>query len=226
MKRIIITIGTIWLLTAALAWPTFGQDPDARDLFTSYAAANPTKGRPGAKIRLELLRGTARPQFVPLDTAFRKGDKVKLHFEVNFAAYVSIYNLGTTGAVKRLYPQQGRFATARAATEYVVPAAATEWFEFDKTPGTERLNFVFSSSVPAQKKAAAPAPKPKAKPADQTETVIVEPGGRALNGDSPEETEANARDLNKVQLKDAYYALGTPQQMRQRVGIQIHLKHH
>lgn len=219
-------LALLLLFSATLVLPAYAQDDQARDLFASYAATNAAKGRPGAKIRLELLRGERR-QFVPLNTVFRMGDKVKLHFEVNFAAQVSIFNLGTSGKVSRLYPQQGRYASARAATNYVVPAAATEWFEFDDRPGTEKLNFVFSSATPQVKPARPATAPPNAK--RPSEVVIVEPGGRELGEEaSPaanEEALANGRDLNRVQLKDAYYALGTPQQLRQRVGILLDLQH-
>jgi hypothetical protein len=215
------------LCAAAFALPVraparMQENPQARDLFSSYAATNAAKGRPGAKLRLELLRAERR-QFVPFDTVFRAGDKVKLHFEVNFATQVAIYNLGTSGKVSRLYPQRGQAAAARAGIGYIVPAAATKWFEFDHTPGTEKLNFLFSS-VSAHAKSVHPASKTAS-----TDVVVVEPGGRGLAEESsPEANEAalaNGRDLNRVQLKDGYYVLGDVQQLRQRVGIQLSLQH-
>ena len=55
------------------------------------------------------------------------------------------------------------------------------------------------------------------------------PHGRELPEEAPEEASAaaleNGRDLNRVQLKDGYYALGSVQQLRQRVGILIALEH-
>ena len=115
----------------------------------------------------------------------------------------------------------------------------TEWFEFDDTPGVEKLNFVFSSVAPSPKKPARPAsaskttpkttPKTAPKSAPETEVVIVEPGGRELGEEAPEEASeealANGRDLNRVQLKDGYYALGNVQQLRQQVGILLNLQH-
>ncbi|MEP7341517.1 MAG: DUF4384 domain-containing protein [Acidobacteriota bacterium] len=238
MKRRFIII-----LLLALAFGLSGYSPaqamaqsedQTRDLFASYAATGAATGRPGAKIRIELLR-EGRRQFVPLNTTFRAGDRVKLHFEVNFAAYVTIYNLGTSGRVNKLYPAQSKFARAAASTNYVVPASATEWFEFDETPGIEKLNFTFSSVVP-QRRQAKTANKQTGKPAAPSETgqkatdvVIVEPGGRALGdeADSEASDEAldNGRDLKPVQLKDAYYVMGNVQQLRQRVGIVIALQH-
>lgn len=226
MKR----FGIMIMLLALLVCPVvYGQDEQARDLFLNYASSAKTKGRPGAKIKLELLRD-GRRQFVPLNTIFRAGDKVKLHFEVNFAAQVSIFNLGTTGIVKQLYPLHGKSARAAAATDYVVPAQDTQWFEFDDTPGTEKLNFVFSSFAP-QRVPVRPQtkPRPANKPTAETELVIVEPGGRALDDNEARELsdEAlnNGRDLHRVQLSDGYYVLGQPQQVRQTVGILLALQH-
>jgi hypothetical protein len=206
-------------------------ETQTRDLFTSYAVSGTTKGRPGAKIRLELLR-EGRRQFVPLATKFHAGDKVKLHFEVNFAAYVAIYNLGTSGQVAKLYPAQGKYTFAAASTNYVVPAASTQWLEFDNTPGLEKLNFTFSSVAPAKRPVKAH-PTPGAQPAggkNATDVVIVEPGGRSLGEEEPsaeesDEALANGRDLNPVQLKDGYYVIAGAQRLKQRVGILIFLDH-
>lgn len=231
MKR---RLTIIFLFVLTQGFSVLGQaqpEGQARDLFISYAASGAAKGKPGAKIRLELLR-EGRRQFVPLDTTFRAGDKVKLHFEVNFAAYVTIYNLGTSGTVRKLYPIQSRYATAAASTNYAVPSSATEWFEFDDTPGVEKLNFTFSSAVLSPRQPSKPAAKPPVQSASgkkTTDVVIVEPGGRALGEEtdsaSSDEALANGRDLKPVQLKDAYYVLGSAQQMRQRVGIMIALQH-
>ncbi|HMV47666.1 MAG TPA: DUF4384 domain-containing protein [Blastocatellia bacterium] len=212
--------------------PAFAQGEQARDLFTSYATTNAAKGQPGAKISLELLRNGQR-SLVPLNTSFYAGDKVKLHFEVNFAAYVAIYNAGTSGQIKKLYPVRSSYAAVAASNKYTVPAAPDQWFEFDNTPGEEKLVFTFSSAAPVKRPARA---QPKATPKTatkkiETDVVIVEPGGRTLGGDdelSNEESDealANGRDLHPVQLKDGYYAVGSPQQLKQRIGILIVLNH-
>jgi len=220
MKRLLTTILlTITILTAT----AHAQDEDqARDLFKTYAATG-AKGRPGAKIRIELLR-EGRRQFVPMDTAFRSGDKVKLHFEVNFPAYVEIYNQGSSGNVQRLFPQQGN-ARAKVMSAYVVPSRATEWFEFDNTPGTEKLNFIFSQAEfrPAVKTQQSQPPK---RPG-----VVVNPGNQIeddaqhaindLNSRALEE----GRDLKRVQVKDEHYVFCDPQRLRRTVGVMIALKH-
>ena len=229
MKRRFINI-LLFALTVSLLSdaPIYGQaqEGQARDLFTSYAATGTSKGQPGAKIKIELLRERRR-QFVPLDTMFRAGDKVKLHVEVNFAAHVTIYNLGSSGKISRLYPVQGKYATAVASTNYVVPASATEWFEFDDTPGTEKLNFTFSSVAP-QRRQARPATKPTPEK-KETDVVIVEPGGRAFDyetdNQSNDEAMTNGSNIKRVQLKNEHYVFGNTQKLQRAVGVLIALQH-
>ncbi len=218
MKRLITTVFlTITILTAT----GYGQDEDqARDLFKTYAATG-TKGRPGAKIRIELLRD-GRRQFAPLDTVFRSGDKVKLHFEVNFPAYVEIYNHGSSGAMRRLFPYPGATARVKVTSAYVVPSSPTEWFEFDNTPGTEKLTFIFSQAEirPAAK---LPAPKrpgvvvnPGSQSGDETQQAINDLNSRALE---------EGRDLKRVQVKDEHYVFCDAGALRRTLGALIALKH-
>ncbi len=222
MKRLITAVFlTITILTAT----AYGQDEgDARDLFKTYAATG-TKGRPGAKIRIELLRD-GRRQFAPLDAVFRSGDKVKLHFEVNFPAYVEIYNHGSSGKMQRLFPYQGSNPRVRVTSSYVVPSAATEWFEFDNTPGVEKLTFIFSQAEirPAVKTQRPQTPKrpgvvvnPGSQSAgDETEQAINDLNSRALE---------EGRDLKRVQVKDEHYVFCDTQRLRRTLGTLIALKH-
>ncbi|MEK7832357.1 MAG: DUF4384 domain-containing protein [Acidobacteriota bacterium] len=220
MKRMLAAILlAITFLTATVR----AQDEDqARDLFKTYAATG-IKGRPGAKIRIELLR-EGRRQFVPMDTVFRSGDKVKLHFEVNFPAYVEIYNHGSSGAMQRLFPHQGN-ARVKVTSAYVVPSRATEWFEFDNTPGAEKLSFIFSQAeirpaVKTQK------PQPPKRPG-----VVVNPGNQSGDESQQAINDLNSRaleegrDLKRVQVKDEHYVFCEPQRLRRTIGVIIALKH-
>lgn len=221
MKRLITAV----FLTIAISTATaYGQDEgDTRDLFKTYAATG-TKGRPGAKIRIELLRD-GRRQFAPLDTVFRSGDKVKLHFEVNFPAYVEIYNRGSSGKMQRLFPHPGANARVKVTSAYVVPSRATEWFEFDDTPGVEKLNFIFSYDEirPIAKTQRPQTPKqpgvvvnPGSQSANETEQAINDLNSRALE---------EGRDLKRVQVKEETYVFCDTQRLRRTLGALIALKH-
>lgn len=221
MKKLITSV---FLTITILSVAGYAQvEGDARDLFKTYVATG-TKGRPGAKIRIELLRN-GRRQFAPLDTVFRSGDKVKLHFEVNFPAYVEIYNRGSSGMMQRLFPHQGANARVKVTSAYVVPNAATEWFEFDNTPGVEKLTFIFSQAEirPAVKMQKPQTPKlagvvvnPGSQSGGETEQAINDLNSRALE---------EGRDLKRVQVKDEYYVFCDKQSARRTLGALITLKH-
>lgn len=221
MKRMLTAVLLAIMILTATAQ---GQDEDqARDLFKTYAATG-TKGRPGAKIRIELLR-EGRRQFVPMDTVFRSGDKVKLHFEVNFPAYVEIYNHGSSGAMQRLFPHPSSTARVKVTSAYVVPSRATEWFEFDNTPGAEKLSFIFSQAEfrPAVK---TQSPQPPKRPG-----VVVNPGNQIEDESQQAINDLNSRaleegrDLKRVQVKDEHYVFCEPQRLRRTIGVMIALKH-
>jgi hypothetical protein len=231
MKRWIVTA---LLQATLLCAAAFAQDAaDARDLFVSYAA-NKAKGRPGVKVRLERLRDGVR-EFVRRDEEFRSGDKVKLHFAVNFPAYVEIYNWGSSGDFQRLFPFTSQAQRVNPTADYVVPGRATEWFEFDETPGVERLVFVFSAAP--MKRIAKPAPrkqtpsgskptpggtasnKPgKPTPANDVQQALDEINARGLGDEE-------SRDLRRVRLKEESYIFCTEQRLQRIVKDVIMLRH-
>lgn len=212
MKKLITAL---FIATAFLATTAFAQsEEDAKDLFRTHVA-NANKGKPGVKIRIELLRNGQR-QFVPLDTTFRSGDRVKLHFEANFPAYVEIYNQGSSGNVQRLFPYEGATARVKVVSAYVVPRKATEWFEFDDTPGTEKLAFIFSRAQIVAKKKPGAVVNPGQNEADKTQLALNDLNKSALE---------QGRDLNRVQVKDEHYVFGNPEKLKQAVGVLIALQH-
>ena len=226
MKLHVIKIMLLALATAfSVGQTAYAQKEQARDLFTSHAA-NPGKGQPGAKISLELLRNGQR-SFVPLNTSFYAGDKVKLHFEVNFAAYVTIYNAGTSGQIKKLYPAQSNYASPPLQTSTPCPPPRINGSSSTTRRARKNWSSLFSSTAPV-KRPAKPQPKATPKTANkkiETDVVIVEPGGRSLDEEESDQALANGRDLNPVQLKDGYYVVGSAQQLKQRIGVLIVLDH-
>jgi hypothetical protein len=212
MKKLItaLFIAAAFLTTSAAAQ----SEEVAKDLFRTHVA-NANKGKPGVKIRIELLRNGQR-QFVPLNTEFQSGDRVKLHFEANFPAFVEIYNQGTSGNVQRLFPFEGAPSRVKVVSPYIVPRSATEWFEFDETPGTEKLAFIFSRAQIVAKKKPGAVVNPGKSEADKTQLALNE-----LNKSALEE----GRDLNRVQVKDEHYVFGNPEKLKQAVGVLIALQH-
>jgi hypothetical protein len=82
---------------------------------------------------------------VPETWVFRQGDRIRLVVEGNATGYLYIFHKGSSGRASILYPRKrGACATSqiRAHAESVVPA--TGWFEFDETPGTEKLYVLYT----------------------------------------------------------------------------------
>ena len=220
---------------------TFGQEAgDAQDLFASHSADR-AKGRPGARVRIELLRDGVR-RFARRDEEFRSGDKVKLHFEVNFPAYVEIYNEGSSGDFQCLFPFSGAAQRVNPTSDYVVPGKATQWFEFDETPGVEKLIFIFSAAP--MKRPTKPAPR-KPPPAAVKPTGAPKPASNDIAHNRPDKPaptndieqalhEINARgagddedskDFRRVETNEESYIFSSERRLRHIVREVIYLRH-
>lgn len=125
----------------------------------------------------------------------------------------------------------------RVTTPYVVPVKATEWFEFDNTPGIERLAFLFSAAAPPRRAArkapagAKPAPRPPVK-AQAGGSVAINPdddagpGGRDLTfSESADEALAEGKNLVRVQTKVEQYVFVPPQRLQKALGVVLELQH-
>jgi hypothetical protein len=214
MKKLISIIG---LLTLLLGGNAFGQEQrQAKDLYLSYGQTS-SQGKPGAKLRLELLRNGER-KFVSANTTFQNGDKVKFHFEVNFPAYVEIYNLGTSGKVQRLFPTSGAARRVNPTSDYVVPGTNTQWFEFSGKAGEERLTFVFSSAQirPNSGSVTINPPRNQSRPNNSTEQALDDLNSRALQ---------NGKDLVLTQTREESYIVASEQSLRRPTGFTLILKH-
>ncbi len=145
-KRFSTFSAFVVLLLCAMNSPLFAQEEDnAKNLYL-VRVSNPQKGHPGARVRIELLRDGQR-SFVSRATIFRAGDKVKFHFETNFAAYVKILNVGTSGKLQLLFPYAGASELVPKTKNFAIPNDSeddTGWFAFDHKPGKEQLAFIFS----------------------------------------------------------------------------------
>lgn len=204
----------------------FQEEAQTRDMFIAYGNDYPKKtrnrrGRPGARVRIELQRNGVR-QFVPLSAIFRAGDRVKFHFAVNFPAHVSVINRGSSGRLSMLFPYKGAPEVVGITKNYSVPHRDDLWFEFDSTPGTERLTFVFSSArlLP-----------PGGKTSQKREADVEDPPGsdadmQSVLDELDSQSIANSRDLNLVQVSsEESYVLCDEQQINKPLGFHINLRH-
>lgn len=143
------------LALAAAALTVAAQAPQgnrgARDLFLGYnpPAANTSSGSmapsgggmAGTKVSIELNRG-GDIRFVPPTTAFRSGDRIRLHFALNFSGYVEVWNRGSSGRVTRLFPHGGASNRVERTSDYRIPNDG--WIVFDDNPGREELTLFVS----------------------------------------------------------------------------------
>ena len=233
MQKLMFSLLLAGGLLLNLALPSLaqvtGQETEAKNLFLAHAS-NPQQGKPGVKIRLELKRGEQKVGMVPLNYKFKAGDKVKFHFETNFAAYVTILNLGTDGSKQLLFPYPGSTERVPKAKDSVLPQGDM-WFEFDETPGTERMMFIFSAQSLLNAAGAAPSasqgsvsvnrPRPPAGNTNGSEQQALDD----LNSRSLE----NAKNLRLVRDRDnnedCAFVVADTASLRKPLGVPINLIH-
>ncbi|MBK7704587.1 MAG: DUF4384 domain-containing protein [Acidobacteria bacterium] len=73
-------------------------------------------------------------------TVFRSGDCVRLQFRLNFAGYLKIINLGTSGNERTIFPT----TLVPPKTSNALPD--NRGWKFDDNPGAEQLVFIVSKS--------------------------------------------------------------------------------
>jgi hypothetical protein len=236
---------------SAVSHQAVAQDTGARDLYNTYSksetapapsasAAKPV-GRPGARVRVELDRG-GKARWVSTKTVFRAGDKVRFHFAMNFPGYVVIINEGSSGKRSLLFPYKGVSNHIGRTADYTVPQGEG-WFEFDETPGTEKLTFIMSkreiqevtqvtttathppppaAAQPVQPaapvvEAAPPAPPVAATPQTEEQEILAALNSRSLS---------RGRDLKMVEENNDGYVLATDEALEKPVGFKLTLTHH
>ena len=131
------------LFAAMTATGVFAQT--AKDLFVSREN-NLGQGMSGAKIAVQLKRGSGAARLVSPDTAFRTGDKIRLLFDLNFNGYIAVVNQGTSGSLQLIFPYQGQSDSVSSSALIKIPALETDWIEFDEKKGVERMTVIFSKS--------------------------------------------------------------------------------
>lgn len=210
MKSVLILFACILMSASALGAgrnnPGRSQDePQARDLYLSNK-------QPGTKVTIELRRD-GRTRFVSPRETFYAGDQIRLHVKVNFAGYLAVSNVGSSGKYKLLFPAAGATNRVRPSANYIVPRGG--YFTFDNTPGTERLTVIMSSK-PIQ--GIGQARSFRESDVDQTEVQ------RTLS-ELDSETESQGRDLHLDVHGNAGYAASSHQAIVRPVRLRLNLIH-
>jgi hypothetical protein len=101
------------------------------------------RGRPGVRFWLAQHQA-GQTVVVSPKVVFRAGDRVKFHFTANYPAYVVVFNEGSSGRPRLLYPFAGQAKRVKPNVTQAIPHG-NAWFKFDTTPGVERLTVLMSN---------------------------------------------------------------------------------
>src|SRR5215471_8084147 len=114
----------------------------ARDLYLSFGKtankpAGRRRGRPGSKVRMELMRNN-QLSLVTTRQELRDGDRIAFRTSVNYQGYLMVTNIGTSGNVNVLYSRQ-----VSPASDLRIPEKG--WILVTGKSGDEVVNFIMSS---------------------------------------------------------------------------------
>jgi len=216
MKKTVITIYLSSLFCALCCVSAAQEQSKARDLYLSFAktaskSANQRRGRPGSKVKIELMRNN-RLSLVSTQEALLDGDRIAFRTAVNYRGYMTVTNAGTSGKMNILYAGE-----VSPSSDMRIPAKG--WIRVTGKGGDEVVNFIMSSeAIQELRQIAIPAANgTPAESDEEAQKLIAQVNGRALN---------QGRDLVIENDGDETYALAaSTQQIRAPVGFSIKLKH-
>ncbi|MDP1613808.1 MAG: DUF4384 domain-containing protein [Sulfuritalea sp.] len=100
-------------------------------------------GYTGMAFWVEVTTKDQRTMAATTDRVFQSGETVRLHFKPNAAGYLYVFNKGSTGRTRLLYPAQGESNAVKAGAVVTVPGPGNV-MRFDSNPGREQLVAVMS----------------------------------------------------------------------------------
>jgi hypothetical protein len=222
MKRTIIAICLSSLFSALYCVSAAQEQSKARDLYLSFEKtakkpARQRRGRPGSKVKMELMRKNQLSLVTTQETLFN-GDRIAFRTAVNYQGHLLVTNVGASGKVNILY--SGRVSPT---SDMRIPAKG--WILVTGESGDEVVNFIMSSEPPQElRQISIPAANgepgaPTGHPSSNAEAqkVLAQLNSRALT---------QGRDLVIENEGQETYALATSsQQMKAPIGFSIRLKH-
>lgn len=104
-------------------------------------AAAPPKDEVEFSYALEIPDKNDLPITVQDTFKFRSGERFRVQWKANFAAYLYIFNRGPkTNYYTRLFPAFEQASLVGATDNPArIPKGASDWMRFDKTPGDEQM---------------------------------------------------------------------------------------
>jgi hypothetical protein len=216
MKKTVIAIYLSLLFCALCRVSAAQEQSKARDLYLSFGktankSAKQRRGRPGSKVKLELMRNN-QLSLVSTQETLLDGDRIAFRTAVNYRGYLMVTNTGTSGKVNILYA--GQVSPTR---DMRIPAKG--WIRVTGKGGDEVVNFIMSSEA-IQELRQISIPEANGTPAEsgeEAQKALAQLNSRALD---------QGRDLVIENDGDETYALAaSPQRIRAPVGFRIRLKH-
>jgi molybdopterin converting factor small subunit len=181
----------------------------ARDLYLNFekTASKPAgsrRGRPGSKIKMELMRNN-RLSLVTPQEELSDGDRIAFRMAVNYRGYLMVTNVGTSGNMNVLYSGQ-----VSPTSDMRIPAKG--WIRVTGKGGDEVVNFIMSSEpIQEVRQVSAPEAGPEA------QKTLTQLNSRALD---------QGRDLViENDGEDTYALAASAQRIRTPIGFSIKLKH-
>lgn len=118
------------------------RNPAAQDLYREGADVA-AGGVPGSGLKYQIFRQGLTGEAVPVDpqsAVFRAGDRIRFVFETN-GGYLHIMLDGSSGRSFPLFPDPAINGGRNEVAPFVPVAIPPDgWFEFDDTPGVERVH--------------------------------------------------------------------------------------
>jgi hypothetical protein len=185
------------------------EQSTARDLYLSFGktankAARRRPGRPGSKIKIELMRNN-RLSLVTPQQELLDGDRIAFRTAVNYKGYLMVTNVGTSGNVNVLYSGQ-----VSPTSDMRIPANG--WIRVTGKGGDEVINFIMSLE-PIQELRQVSVQASGA----EAQKVLAQLNSRALD---------QGRDLTiENDGKETYALAASSQRIRAPIGFSIKLKH-
>jgi Domain of unknown function (DUF4384) len=214
MKRTIIAICLSSFFCADYCVSAAQEQSKARDLYMSFGktASKPARqrrGRPGSKVKMELMRNN-RMSIVATQQELFDGDRIAFRTAVNYRGYMMVINIGTSGKVNVLYAGQ-----VSPTSDMRIPAKG--WIRVTGKSGDEVVNFIMSSSPLQELRQFGVPAAAHQESSEEAQKVLAQLNSRALD---------HGRDLVIENDGEETYALATSaQQMKAPIGFSIRLKH-
>lgn len=165
-------------------------------------------GKGGMKIWLEKQVGCDESKWfikVAPTSVFYTGDCVRAKFQLNFPGYLTIYNLGTSGVKKKLFPKDAQSKLILPKKTDYLPHE--KGWRFEGEPGTEQLFFVVSK-LPLK-----------------SDVIDESVGCRDLTDDCSTDMEIRGKDLVEVTENDEVFVMGDETRLEKPIVFRLALKH-